>query len=269
MTIAAGSPDLPGVPDTGRRYEIGRWTISIAIVLALHLAVALVLISRPMGLEPPAAPPAAVLIDLAPPAPPPAPAPPSPPEPPPPPQAMQPPLPPPPPIPDEPPAPPPPLPPPPKAVVLPKPPPPLPKPPKPRPVVEQPPPQPAPPVVQPPPRPAPSPPPVAAPAGPPPAAIAAARANWSSQLSAALQRSKRYPRAAQEQRQQGTAALSFVVDRNGRVLSASIARSSGFPLLDEEVLALVQRAQPLPPAPAEVAGNQFPMTVPISFTIGR
>jgi protein TonB len=80
-------------------------------------------------------------------------------------------------------------------------------------------------------------------------------------------RNKRYPRAAQDQKQQGTASLSFVVDRNGRVLGASIARSSGFPLLDEEVLALVQRAQPLPPAPPEVVGNQFPMTVSFSFTI--
>ena len=43
--------------------------------------------------------------------------------------------------------------------------------------------------------------------------------------------------------------LSFTVDRNGRVLARSIARSSGVAALDEEVLAMVQRAQPLPAFP--------------------
>ena len=46
--------------------------------------------------------------------------------------------------------------------------------------------------------------------------------------------------------QHGTAELRFTVDRSGHVLSARIERGSGHPLLDEETLALIQRAQPLP-----------------------
>ena len=53
------------------------------------------------------------------------------------------------------------------------------------------------------------------------------------------------------------------------MLSARLERSSGFPLLDEEVLALIQRAQPLPPPPAEVAGDRFELLVPVAFSIQR
>jgi protein TonB len=102
---------------------------------------------------------------------------------------------------------------------------------------------------------------------PSPAAAAAARANWQGQLLAWLSRHKRYPRQAQEQGQQGTAHLRFVVDRYGRVLSYSLARSSGFAALDEEVVALIQRAQPLPPPPSELSGAHFELIAPVEFSL--
>jgi protein TonB len=158
-----------------------------------------------------------------------------------------------------------PIPPPKPVVTLPKPPPkPKPQPkPRPRPIEPPPPALPAPPL-PPPPRVTPVQPP-----GPPPAAIAASRHTWQSQLSRWLEQHKRYPRQAQEQGQQGTPLLAFSVDRQGRVLSFRLARSSGFPLLDEEVLALIQRSQPLPPPPPEVPGARFDIVVPVSFTIRR
>jgi protein TonB len=36
------------------------------------------------------------------------------------------------------------------------------------------------------------------------------------------------------------------MDRSGKVLSYARARSAGFDMLDEEVLAMIRRAQPLP-----------------------
>jgi protein TonB len=115
-----------------------------------------------------------------------------------------------------------------------------------------------------------APPPVAAPPAPPQpsaAAIAGARTNWQAQLTGWLARYKRYPRVAEEQRQEGTAYLQFTMDRGGHVLAAHISRSSGFALLDEEVLALIQRAQPLPALPAEVPGATVQLVVPIAFTV--
>ena len=87
--------------------------------------------------------------------------------------------------------------------------------------------------------------------------------NWKSQLVAALERQKRYPSEARGD--QGVAQLAFSIDRQGGVHNARITRSSGSSVLDREALALVQRAQPLPPPPPEVPGAQIPIVVPIRY----
>lgn len=87
--------------------------------------------------------------------------------------------------------------------------------------------------------------------------------NWKSQLVAALERQKRYPSEARGD--QGTAQLAFSVDRQGGVHNARVTHSSGSSVLDHEALALVQRAQPLPPPPPEVQGAQIPIVVPIRY----
>jgi protein TonB len=87
--------------------------------------------------------------------------------------------------------------------------------------------------------------------------------NWKSQLVAKLERSKRYPSEARGD--QGIAQLAFSVDRQGGVHNARITRSSGSSVLDHETLALLQRAQPLPPPPPEVPGAQIPIIVPIRY----
>jgi protein TonB len=91
--------------------------------------------------------------------------------------------------------------------------------------------------------------------------------SWRDRVVARLQQAKRYPSAAEANRDQGTATLSFSVDRNGRVLSRSIARSSGHASLDQEVLALVQRAQPLPAFPPAMTQQVIHLTVPIRFSL--
>lgn len=87
--------------------------------------------------------------------------------------------------------------------------------------------------------------------------------NWKTQLVAKLERAKRYPSEARGD--QGTAQLAFSVDRQGGVHNARITHSSGSSALDHETLALVQRAQPLPPPPPEVQGAQIPIVVPIRY----
>jgi periplasmic protein TonB len=95
----------------------------------------------------------------------------------------------------------------------------------------------------------------------------AAMASWRDLLVARLQRAKRYPASAEARRAQGIATLSFSVDRNGRVLSQRIVGSSGHSDLDQEVLALVQRAQPLPPFPPAMAQSVIHLSVPIRFSL--
>lgn len=91
--------------------------------------------------------------------------------------------------------------------------------------------------------------------------------NWKSALVARLERYKRYPAEAQARGEQGVAQLAFSVDRAGRVHHARIVRSSGSSLLDRATLALIARAQPLPPPPPEMRGAQIAVVVPIRYHI--
>jgi len=116
---------------------------------------------------------------------------------------------------------------------------------------------------------APSPAAVAAPptasAGAPPSADA--MANFQRLLLARLDRAKRYPPAAMRRRAQGVAYLRFAIDRSGKVLAARIDRSSGHGDLDEEVLALIKRADPLPPFPSEITQEQLELVIPVQFSL--
>ena len=90
---------------------------------------------------------------------------------------------------------------------------------------------------------------------------------WQRQLLGRLQRFKRYPDLARARREEGVVHLTFAMDRAGRVISAGIARGSGFPELDAETLALVRRAEPLPASPPAMPGNPLTLTVPVRSSL--
>lgn len=94
-----------------------------------------------------------------------------------------------------------------------------------------------------------------------------ARQDYLANLQAWLERHKDYPRAAQLRRQEGTALLRFTIDRQGRLLSHALVRSSGHGVLDRQVDTLIRRAAPLPPMPPDVAGDTLDVTVPIVFAL--
>ncbi|WP_207461847.1 energy transducer TonB [Azospirillum sp. SYSU D00513] len=111
--------------------------------------------------------------------------------------------------------------------------------------------------------------PVAAAPAPGPASTQANRAppSWQGLLLGHLERHKRYPRMARSRRQEGVAQVRFTMDRQGKVLSVSLAKSSGFKALDEETIAMVERASPLPPIPPGVGGDRMELVVPVQFFI--
>jgi protein TonB len=91
--------------------------------------------------------------------------------------------------------------------------------------------------------------------------------SWINLLFSHLLRYRQYPSAAQAARQEGVVTLGFTMDRNGRVLSRHIARSSGVATLDAEALAMIERAQPLPAFAPEMAGATRSFTAPIKFSL--
>ncbi|WP_255265450.1 energy transducer TonB family protein [Sphingobium chlorophenolicum] len=100
---------------------------------------------------------------------------------------------------------------------------------------------------------------------PPAPVLSSGVPTWQGLVLGALNKVKRYPFAAQSRRQQGVPYIRFVMDRNGRVVSSRLERSSGFAMLDNEAVNLPRRAQPLPKPPADVTGDTIELVVPVEF----
>lgn len=59
--------------------------------------------------------------------------------------------------------------------------------------------------------------------------------------------------------------VKFVIGRNGDVLSAAVASSSGIADFDDEAIATIWRARPMPVIPAMLPEN-LSVTLPIRFS---
>jgi len=92
-----------------------------------------------------------------------------------------------------------------------------------------------------------------------------AQATWQKSLILHLNAKKRYPNEARARGEQGEAKVQFSIDRAGRIISAHLLSSSGHHALDEEALAVLRRASPLPPPPAGFGGDTIALTLPIQF----
>jgi periplasmic protein TonB len=90
---------------------------------------------------------------------------------------------------------------------------------------------------------------------------------WESLLTAHIEHFKRYPSAARAHGDQGVVKVAFAIDREGRLLASRIVQSSGSTALDEETLAMLARAQPLPKPPTNVLDSELSFVVPVRFNI--
>jgi periplasmic protein TonB len=91
--------------------------------------------------------------------------------------------------------------------------------------------------------------------------------SWETLVMRKLARLKRYPDGARTRSEMGVALVAFTVDRDGHVLSRKIVHSSGYVDLDDEALAMIERAQPFPAFPPSMTTNTQPLTVPIRFSL--
>jgi protein TonB len=91
--------------------------------------------------------------------------------------------------------------------------------------------------------------------------------SWYSSIVAQLERHKSYPAAARQRGQTGEVELAFSIDRDGHVLASKIVKSSGYPVLDQETMTTVRRAEPFPLPPSGLDGEKFDFTVPVKFNI--
>lgn len=91
--------------------------------------------------------------------------------------------------------------------------------------------------------------------------------NYFALLQAWLEKNKEYPPQARRRRQEGIAMLTFTINRQGRVLAAHISRSAGAEILDEEVMKMIRRANPVPPFPDDFPESEIKLVVPVQFQL--
>jgi protein TonB len=92
-----------------------------------------------------------------------------------------------------------------------------------------------------------------------------ALAAYKTRIQRRLERSKKYPPLAQSRKVEGIVYVTFTINKDGRVVSSTIARSSGFSILDDEALGLLRRVNPLPSIPDEVQATVVTLTAPLQF----
>jgi TonB family protein len=91
--------------------------------------------------------------------------------------------------------------------------------------------------------------------------------NYQAEVRAWLDRHKEYPVMARRRGQEGMAMVTFTFDRNGRILAYGLERETGHENLDQAVGDMIERADPLPAMPVDLAQNRMTWTMPVYFQL--
>lgn len=116
---------------------------------------------------------------------------------------------------------------------------------------------------------------VAAPATPAPAAASAAPsagdalAAYRQRLAALLAGQQEYPRVAALRGWEGEVRLRLRVARKGNLLGIELDHSSGFAVLDQHAVAMLEALSSLPPLPEALGVAEIQMVVPINYKLKK
>lgn len=94
------------------------------------------------------------------------------------------------------------------------------------------------------------------------------RQHYLAALAARINRNKYYPRASRRRGEEGTVVVSFVIQRNGELSDFVVTESSGHERLDTAALKTLRRVTPFKPIPDVIGRDQWPISVPIAFSLG-
>ena len=91
--------------------------------------------------------------------------------------------------------------------------------------------------------------------------------DFSHELALHIAKFKEYPRVAQRRGWQGEVVLEVKLTGRGELIKKRVRRSSGFKVLDNEGMEMIDRAAPFPAPPNILAERTFTILVPIKFTL--
>lgn len=84
-----------------------------------------------------------------------------------------------------------------------------------------------------------------------------------------LARQQEYPRVAALRGWEGEVRLRLKVARKGNLLGVQVDRSSGFEVLDQHALAMLEALAGLPPLPEALEANEIQVVVPINYKLKK
>lgn len=90
---------------------------------------------------------------------------------------------------------------------------------------------------------------------------------WQRKIFSQIVRHKRYPDAARAKRLSGESLIAFRLDRQGHVSNVRVLKTSGLLVLDAAAVAVIERANPLPPPPAQLSDQALELSIPIRFSV--
>jgi periplasmic protein TonB len=110
----------------------------------------------------------------------------------------------------------------------------------------------------------------AAPQPAPPASVgvdAGTLAQYRLAIMSAARQFKRYPRVARDQNWQGRVEIRLAIAPSGEISALSVRSSTGYELLDQHALEMIERAKALAQIPPALRGREFSVDIPVVFSL--
>ena len=82
-------------------------------------------------------------------------------------------------------------------------------------------------------------------------------------------RQQEYPRVAAMRGWEGEVRLRLKVARKGNLIGVALDRSSGFDVLDQHALAMLEQLASLPPLPEALDANEIQVVVPVNYKLKK
>lgn len=86
-------------------------------------------------------------------------------------------------------------------------------------------------------------------------------------LTSWLNQHKDYPAHLKKRKVQGVVVVRFTINATGEILHKAIKKSSGNTELDQAALDVLDKANPLPPIPAEMKRTKLTLSLPVDYSL--